>query len=195
MRQKAFDEKFARQQAMLIFWQKGYAQTSMDELLSAMGLSRSSFYNAFGDKRSLYELVLKDFAGLGLAATNVLHADKPIKNLLVDFFDLSFIKHGVSTSQGCLLVNTVLEQEAHDRDLANQASFDLSQIEESIEKALTRAVTKGELPESTDTLHLASYLMTVIKGLRVGAKEGKSKIELKHLFHSSLTILDKVGEP
>lgn len=195
MRKKVFDPQAAQHQAMQLFWKKGYAQTSMDEILTTIGISRSSFYNTFGDKRQLYEAVLNDFASLSQAATLVLAADKPIKALLTDFFDISFIKHGVSTSQGCLLVNTVLEQEAHDPELAKQASKFLNMIEEAIEKALRQAVDKGELPRDTDTLHLASYLITMIKGLRVASKQGKSKMELKHLFHSSLIILDKVGEP
>lgn len=193
MRNKAFDPKVAQNQALHLFWEKGYAQTSMDELLKTIGISRSSFYNTFGDKRKLYLAVMDEFAELSLIATTVLEADKPIKALLTDFFDWSFLKHGVETSQGCLFCNTILEQQAHDPELAKLASDFTYQVEEALETALRRAVSKGELPETADTLHLASFIMTVIKGLRVASKQDKSKMELKQLFHSSLTILDHAG--
>ena len=37
-----------------VFWAKGFASTSTDDLLTAMGMGRQSLYNAFQDKRALY---------------------------------------------------------------------------------------------------------------------------------------------
>jgi TetR/AcrR family transcriptional regulator, transcriptional repressor for nem operon len=44
--------------ASSIFQSKGYNGTSIDEILKATGLSRSSFYDAFIDKYNLYLLIL-----------------------------------------------------------------------------------------------------------------------------------------
>ena len=57
-RTKAFDERRALIAAMLVFWEKGYEATSMQDLEQAMGLRRTSIYNAFGNKRSLFGRVM-----------------------------------------------------------------------------------------------------------------------------------------
>ena len=54
-RPKNFDRAAALHQAMELFWERGYEGTSFDELIAAMGISPSSFYNAFGSKERLYK--------------------------------------------------------------------------------------------------------------------------------------------
>lgn len=194
MRSKVFDPSEARQKALRLFWEKGYAQASMSEILSTMGISRSSFYDTYGDKRQLYRHVLADFGQLGELASSVLRQKKPIRQLLRDFFDISF-KHGQSSlSSGCLLVNTILEQQAHDPELVSEASLFLSRIERSIQQALEEAQRKGELATESSPRELAALYMTVIKGLRVSAREGKGIEELQAQFESALNLLEICGE-
>jgi len=49
-----FDRAVALQVAQKLFWERGYEGTSFDELIAAMGISASSFYNSFGSKEALY---------------------------------------------------------------------------------------------------------------------------------------------
>src|SRR5258707_14282713 len=53
-RPKEFDRDAAVERAMSVFWLKGYAATSTDDLLRAMKIGRQSMYDTFGDKRRLY---------------------------------------------------------------------------------------------------------------------------------------------
>src|SRR5260370_2156964 len=50
---REFDVDSALERAMDVFWSKGYEATSLDDLCSATGLSRSSLYATFGNKREL----------------------------------------------------------------------------------------------------------------------------------------------
>ena len=43
------------EQAVQLFWEKGYEQTSINDLTKAMGIAAPSLYAAFGDKRSLFD--------------------------------------------------------------------------------------------------------------------------------------------
>src|SRR5262249_23270439 len=53
-RPAVFDRGVALQEAMKLFWERGYEGTSFDDLIAAMGISASSFYNSFGSKEALY---------------------------------------------------------------------------------------------------------------------------------------------
>lgn len=43
---------------MLVFWKRGYERTSIQDLEGAMGLKRTSIYNAFGNKREIFQRVM-----------------------------------------------------------------------------------------------------------------------------------------
>jgi AcrR family transcriptional regulator len=57
-----FDKDKALDRALLLFWEKGYQATSLQDLLQELGISRSSLYAAFGDKRNLFIECLDLFA-------------------------------------------------------------------------------------------------------------------------------------
>src|SRR5882672_12798887 len=60
-RPKEFDRDVAVARAMSVFWSKGYAATSTDDLLKAMKIGRQSMYDTFGDKRRLYVEALERY--------------------------------------------------------------------------------------------------------------------------------------
>jgi TetR/AcrR family transcriptional repressor of nem operon len=84
-RATSFDKQAILRAAMLVFWQKGYHDTSMQDLVDATRLNRSSIYNSFGDKLSLYQETLNVYVretqaqfavalGQSTSALHALHA-------------------------------------------------------------------------------------------------------------------------
>ncbi|MGI8867245.1 MAG: TetR/AcrR family transcriptional regulator, partial [Rubrobacteraceae bacterium] len=61
VRVKAFDPDQALEAAMRMFWQRGFEATSMRDLLNGMSIGRGSFYDTFGDKRTLFLASLDRF--------------------------------------------------------------------------------------------------------------------------------------
>jgi TetR/AcrR family transcriptional repressor of nem operon len=190
MRKKTFDPDQARLKAMYLFWQKGYESCSMDDLLNETGLSRSSFYNTFGNKRDLYISILDYFGQLSLIAYQTLHSKKPMRAALHDFFQVIFFPPTVKLEHGCLLVNTILEQQGNDNELVKIASNILFKVEQALALFFERSQSSGQLKSTLSPNQLAAYFMTVIKGLRVAAREGKSSTELKINIQTAMLILE-----
>ena len=54
---------------MRLFWRKGYAATSVEDLIATLQLSRSSLYDTFGDKRTLFLEALKLYSERVISGT------------------------------------------------------------------------------------------------------------------------------
>jgi len=188
MRNKNFEPSVALAQAMELFWSKGYEACSMEELLQVTKLSRSSFYNTFVNKREMYESVLAHFSDLSFASYHVIYSGKSVKDALTDFFQLTFFSPAVMLENGCLLVNTVLEQKGNDQRLADIASTTLKSIEHQFDLFFQQAMLKNTLSNRIPSTELAAYFMTIIKGLRVASREGKTKEELERSFLIAIQV-------
>jgi len=60
-RLKQFDDTTVVRAARDLFWQCGYASTSLADLEAATGLSRSSLYMTYGSKRGLFDRALRNY--------------------------------------------------------------------------------------------------------------------------------------
>ncbi len=63
-RPRSFDEELALDQAMYVFWEKGYEGASLIDLTAAMGINRASIYGVFGNKQDLFLKALKRYIAL-----------------------------------------------------------------------------------------------------------------------------------
>ena len=57
-RNREFDQEMVLDRAMQLFRERGYAATSIRDLVEAVGVNSSSLYNAFGDKDAIFLRVL-----------------------------------------------------------------------------------------------------------------------------------------
>jgi TetR/AcrR family transcriptional regulator, transcriptional repressor for nem operon len=171
-----FDRSQAVNDALLLFWRKGYQASSVAELLTVMDIGRSSFYAAFADKRSLYIECLDLFAARTRELLQRARSEMPPVDALQSFFERSFFggrvagSASVKTSNqkrhwGCMLVNTVLEMAGVDDDLATCASRHLGDVQRIFQAALQDA---GAAPARA--AELAAMLMLFNEGIRVSSR-------------------------
>ncbi|MGK4567779.1 TetR/AcrR family transcriptional regulator [Flavobacterium sp. 3HN19-14] len=64
-----FNECEIIEKAMNVFWEKGYHNTSMQDLVDAMQINRSSLYNTIGDKHCLFMKCVTSYAEMGICET------------------------------------------------------------------------------------------------------------------------------
>ena len=161
-----FDRPKTVNRALALFWRKGYQATSLADLLAAMTISRSSFYAAFTDKRSLFIECLDLFSARTLDMLQRARAEMPPIDALQNFFERDFMgARGAMGHWGCMLVNTVLEMADVDGELAARASQHLSDMQRFFQSCLQEA---GATPAHAK--ELAAVLMLFNEGIRVSSR-------------------------
>lgn len=132
-RPRTFDEASALEAALLVFWQKGYEATSLDDLTRAMSLSRSSFYAAFGSKQALFRRALSHYSRNGLQ--NLKSVAQSAEGNPVDAM-MQALSNPQGGAKGCMLVNCITELAPHDEGVAEIGRRHLEKIEEIFAEVL-----------------------------------------------------------
>ncbi|GAA4105545.1 helix-turn-helix domain-containing protein [Actinomadura miaoliensis] len=190
-RTREFDVDAAVADAMELFWRRGYAATSIQDLVAATGIGRGSLYAAFGSKDGLYEAALRRYAEESLGRMRErLERDEPVRVVLRDLL-LELVDDTVAdpARRGCLMTNTAVERLPGD-PLAGRVvgrAFDL--LAELVAAALRRGRERGELPPDADVTALADFLVTTIQGLRVQGKAGADRRRLSAVVDTALGAL------
>lgn len=192
-RPKEFNPDEALDKAMHVFWHKGYEATSMEDLLSAMGINRGSLYATFGDKRELFLKAMDRYCmdgGVG-SRLSILNQPGPALPLLRRFIS-AMLEFGLSDPlrRGCMITNTVMELAPHEKDIALKVSGRLQMAEEAFFKLLTRAKQEGELAKGKDPRALARVLVTMMQGTIVMIKAGTPADIVKQTAKTALSILE-----
>jgi TetR/AcrR family transcriptional repressor of nem operon len=189
-RSPEFDRTKVLEAAMKLFWARGYTATSLPDLLQTMGIARSSFYASFSTKRKLFTECLELFGDRTLAILEREARRLPASGLPRAFFEATLLDVSQRrVRQGCMMVNSVLELAAVDRELNQLAAQKLSAIEWAFAQSFSQAQQKGELDTTRSAEELASLVMTINLGLRVQSRLNPSKQELKPMIDNSLSML------
>ena len=185
-----FDRTQALEAAMKLFWARGYSATSLPDLLTAMGIARSSFYASFKTKRALFIECLDLFGDRTLAMVDNDAGHKSAAALPRAFFEATLLEVSPrKANQGCMMVNTVLELAGVDQELHQLATQKLDAIEQAFARAFEQAQREGQLENTRSAEELASMVMTVNLGLRVQSRQKQSAQQLKHIIENSLSML------
>jgi AcrR family transcriptional regulator len=186
-RPRTFDMDQALDQALQVFWEKGYEGTSIADLTEAMGVNPPSLYAAFGNKEKLFKKALDRYETrryeIFEEAFAAPTAREAIQRLLEDTAERL---RGIDGPSGCLMVQAALcggeECDSVRKDLARRRA----QGEVLIRKRLERGKMEGDLPKDADLVGLARYLATVMQGMAVQAASGASRKELRAIAHTAL---------
>ncbi|QYZ67414.1 MAG: hypothetical protein OI74_13485 [Gammaproteobacteria bacterium (ex Lamellibrachia satsuma)] len=187
-----FDRETALQDAMLLFWRRGYHNTSVRDLTEATRLQPGSLYGAFDNKRSLFLYSLDYYAGeLKRFVDAVLNSDEPPLVRIRLFFEHLLDETAADPEgKGCLLVNTLLEVPAEDAEINQRVIEALEYVEKRFCQVLTEALERGELASGKDPSTLAQLLMTGIFGLRVYNKMHPQREEMDDIVDSLLSVVN-----
>ena len=182
-RPRAFDRDKALDAAMRLFWQKGFAATSISDLTDAMGIGSPSLYAAYGSKEALYAEALRRFTELGVPLVWAPLEEGPTARQAVEAYLLAVAANFPVTSDkpaGCMVTLSAVGQEGCETLGELVASYRREGMRR-LEARLSRAVAEGELPPGTDTAALARFFLAVQQGMAIQARDGASRAELESI--------------
>ena len=191
-RQKEFEKEEVLEKAMDTFWRFGFEGTSMQSLVKNMGINRSSLYETFGDKRSLFEAAITHYEKTRMQGmVDCLLEIGASKPAIAKLFD-SLIDQSISDEdrRGCFLTNTAIELSPHDPSVAKKIATDMKIVEKAFYQVLANAQAKGEIPLEKDLNQIAQYLTSSFQGIRVMAKINQEPEFLKNIVKVTLSVLD-----
>jgi TetR/AcrR family transcriptional regulator, copper-responsive repressor len=176
-RPRQFDRDAALDAATRLFWARGFAGTSMSDLLSAMHINAPSLYAAFGDKRALFEASVDHYqAGCGSFAARALveepTARQSIERLLRE---AARIFTDAALPHGCMIVCSAINCSEGDEQIRLSLQERRKLSERMIRKRIERGVADGDVESGPDVGSLASFIMTVFEGMSIQARDGASK--------------------
>jgi TetR/AcrR family transcriptional regulator, transcriptional repressor for nem operon len=189
---KQFDKTKVLEAAAGIFRQKGYNGTSIDEVLKATGLSRSSLYDSFKDKHSLYLAALEFYKDREKNAYLTLNEKKlnGIEKIEVLFKEV--VNHIINhpDDNGCLMVNASAEMSKHCEKTSHIVCNNKESIEDLFEQWLKDAQESKVITLSKPPKNYSTFLFNTLCGLKVLSQSGASKHDLSNVVKVSLEALN-----
>ncbi|MEQ8391006.1 MAG: TetR/AcrR family transcriptional regulator [Thalassospira sp.] len=188
-RPQKFDRTEAVKAAMETIWKDGYEHSSVKHLSEVLGMTRSSFYNAFGSREALFRETMEPYSAQAPAARLVAEGEAPILPLIAEVVrDTCCRICADPDGRGCMIQNTVnalcpdKTNEGLGADLADTV---LSAIG-LIEGLLVTAKERGELPESANSRVLALAVQNLLMGLNTLGKVVRDPDDLWQLAGATL---------
>jgi TetR/AcrR family transcriptional regulator, transcriptional repressor for nem operon len=191
-RTKDFDENEILTRAMNLFWSKGYNALSMEDLVSGLGISRSSLYDTYTDKHTLFIKALENYEQIGFERIREIAehpgtAKETIRRLIEVFTE------GLSTGKqqkGCFMVNAGVELAPHDKAVNKLVCRNDQQLEELFYQVIEKGKKNGEIKSRRDTRALARFLFNTVRGLQVTAKSTADKSVMEDIVTLAVSTLD-----
>ena len=175
--EKQYDEDELLERATEAFWERGYAATSINDLVARTGVNRGSLYAAFTDKRTLFIRALAHY--------DKQHRRDVLAELRRLFPPNDAIREAFRRvipagrdrvdCRGCLIVNTALELSPHDSEIEEIVNKSLKEVEDFFRKMIVAAQEDGTIPAQICARETAQMLLSLFLGLRVISRSSRDE--------------------
>ena len=190
-RVREFDPQTVLANATQIFWRNGYADTSMEDIVSQTGVSRYGLYGTFGNKKELLIAAIRHYdetmSQLLMTSLQDHEASLPA---IIDYWR-TIAEHAKDETfcAGCLIVNVAVEVAPHDSDV----SAEVQRIDRKHQALFTRAIQngqmKGEVPAHIDAEGSALMMVSLARGLALMVRAGTDSDTLWPAVNAALATL------
>jgi TetR/AcrR family transcriptional regulator, transcriptional repressor for nem operon len=190
-RPRTFDQEKALEAAADCFCSRGYEATSVRELSDSMGIGGASLYNAYGDKRALFDAALDHYCN-GSMRERMARLEQRTSGLeAIEGFFADVIEKSLKDRdrKGCLLVNSAMEMAPHDAKLAARISSYFSELRGFFVRNIATGQARHEIAPAANADFYSAHLLSVLMGIRVLARFNPDRAFLEAAAGASLRAL------
>ena len=188
---KRFDKSAVLDRAMRLFWRKGYAATSIHDLIKATGINRGSLYAEFSNKQGLFLAALDHYAKtIGTPLMKELADPNPRQAIEGMLRSIVRRTSDPGWPRGCLNTNTSLECPDAGDEINRKIAEQVGQQESAIYRVLRRGQLGGFIDQKRDARALARFFNGVAQSLNVINKSTPDPAILEDIVKIALSVLD-----
>ncbi|GGH64531.1 TetR/AcrR family transcriptional repressor of nem operon [Filimonas zeae] len=190
-RSKVFDEELVLRNAMNLFWEKGYNATSAQDLTESLAISRSSLYDTYGDKHSLFIKALRLYRTERFDSTMKEASETPDAEawLRMLFESVKADALGSGSVKGCFMVNTAVELAASDTEVADIVNNIMADFDAAARKVIKKGQENGTITTRHSARALARFVFNALNGIRVTVKFNTGKQVFEDIIAVCLSAL------
>jgi AcrR family transcriptional regulator len=189
---RQFDEAEALEQALEIFWQKGFSKTTMQDLAAATGVQRGSLYHAYGDKETLFLRVFEMYRERFLLQISQSLDSPRLRDALQHLFEhlissMTTAPTSDARTRGCLSTKTAVAAEVLEESIRKEIETLLDGFQLILLERLSNI-------ESDERLRLppaecARLIVTLTRGLVVMERIYQNPRDLSRTAESLIDLL------
>ncbi|UZD65907.1 TetR/AcrR family transcriptional regulator [Marinobacter sp. AN1] len=187
-----YDREKALDDAVRLFWERGYGGASMKQIEQALDMRPGSLYATFGNKDGLFREALAVYTGrMSNSMGRALEESPTIMEGIFTYLRslTEQITAPDSPARACLVVKTLLEVTSDQPELRDLVNRRLREVEDYLAELFERAREQGELKPGVDSRRLARLVQAQIMGLRSLAQRDIDTGSVKNLTEDIITAL------
>ena len=187
-RARTFDPSTTLAQVVDLFSSKGYAETSMEDIVRTTGVSRYGLYGTFGNKRELFEQALEQYAeGMGKRSfLRLLEPGASLKHIRAIFEERVAEMCSPEHNKGCLFIHTAMELAPQDEELRGVLQRFMKRMSKAFAIGLDSAKGRGEVAKDVDVDVAGELLTSTMFGLVVLGRTGFPQKTLEGIVDTTL---------
>ena len=187
-RPREFEEEDVLDRGMHLLWDQGYEATSLDDLLAAMNLSKSSFYETFGSKHSFLMAALTRYIDVILGQLSDDLQQGSVRDAISRSFE-RMLPSRQTPPHGCFVQNCAIELAHRDPDARAKVRDGLKRLEEGYYRAVVRGQQRNEIASKQNARALARFLVSNLNGILVFARAGLDHKDLHRMVEVALGFI------
>jgi len=194
-RPKSYDRSTAIRAMRDLFWEKGYAATTLDDLSHVTQMNRPSLYNAFGDKAQIFKVILDDYVSeIRPLYEAAFKSGGSLFETLTAVYETAYEIYLVhDKGLGCFLIGAALTDSMRDPEIAHLILDRIHAIDRGFVWLMKSAQEKGQLPSGVDPGAMAMLASSIHNAISVRVRAGENLQDLRAYVNSMVKLL--VSQP